>query len=80
MVKLTREYYRCDRCRIEMVQPVRGTERGPTAFSLSALKDFGVAGENPIKWNDLCKDCNAKVGGIIRAALEDAARDRDATP
>lgn len=68
-----KKFYTCDRCGVEMDAPVRGNERGPTAYTLTATEDFGVAGGRPIDWRDLCSSCNSAVGEWIRL-LRDGAK------
>lgn len=78
MAEHTRKFYTCDRCGIEMDSPVRGAERGPTAFTMSAFSDVGV-GRGPLfKWNDLCLGCNSLVGDAARQLAADARADRAA--
>ena len=66
MAEHTRKFYTCDRCGVEMDQPVRGAERGPTAFTLRASQDCGVAGGVMIGWDHLCESCNTFVAEEIR--------------
>ena len=78
MGKHVKEYYTCDRCGVEMDQPVRGAERGPTAFSLNVSQDHGVAGGPLIAWNELCGPCNSYVGELIRGLLDEQKNARAA--
>jgi len=71
MAEKTRKYYTCDRCRVEMDQPVRGNERGPIAYTLTLSEDVGVAGGAVANWQHLCGRCNGYVGSLRRKISED---------
>lgn len=75
-MKVSKEYYVCDRCGIHMEQPVRGSERGPTAFTLNAHQDCGVAGGSLISWNHLCPACNSACCSAIKALAREAGEAR----
>ena len=72
MAKKTYTKYICDRCGVEMDAPVRGAERGPTAFSMSASSDVGVAGGPLFKWDELCSLCNSFVGDLASRLVKEA--------
>lgn len=76
MAEHTRKFYTCDRCGVEMDQPVRGGERGPTAFTLHAHQDFGVGGGALISWSHLCTSCNSACCAAIKALAKEAGEAR----
>lgn len=62
MGKRTAEWYVCDRCHKRIDKPYRGGEGG--TFSVRFNADYAVAGE-AVDWNELCRDCNNHIGGLM---------------
>jgi len=78
MAKVTRTFHVCDRCKVEMDDYVRGSERGPTRFQMTANQDVGVAGGTMIEWIELCSECNAYLGSVIAEMNRLAKRKQEA--
>jgi hypothetical protein len=77
MASRTEEFYVCDCCGKERIQPVRGAERGPVRYEAWISEDFSVAGGTVINWRDLCQDCHrelARVTSELRKFQAEAQR------
>jgi hypothetical protein len=80
MGQKTENFYVCDCCGAERIDPVRGSERGPTKYEIFASEDMGVAGGAVIKWKDLCKDCHRIAARFVSDMRKHQNSVRAATP
>jgi hypothetical protein len=76
MAKITKEYFKCDRCGVFMDNKPHYGEAG--TFTVHFISDFAVAG-NAVNWDDLCKMCNKHVGNFINNEINAAKLMREET-
>lgn len=75
MGRKTEEFYVCDCCGKERIDPVRGGEHGPVRYTAKIHEDVGVTGGRIIDWTDLCNDCHyhlAKAASALRSYQQEA--------